>query len=107
MVDLFIVLAVWRLTSLFVREDGPFDIFARLRRYFGVYYDNESVMTGNNVMAEALICVWCFSVWVSLPFAIYRHLYLAKVSNVDPGLLVTWLAYSTATIIIDEVIMRQ
>lgn len=107
MVDVLIVLAVWRLTSLFVREEGPFDIFPRLRLRLGVKY--EAIPYGTNVFSKAIICVWCFSLWVALPFAFLKLIYFSNISNIDAGAaywFITWMAYSAATIIIDEVLMR-
>ncbi|HEY4087537.1 MAG TPA: hypothetical protein VGM43_16460 [Bryobacteraceae bacterium] len=45
--------AVWRITHLFSEEDGPWDVFARLRRVAGRILD----------------CFYCFSLWVALPAA--------------------------------------
>ena len=65
----FLGIVCWRLTSLLVREDGPFDIFAKLRKFAGVSYDDYSRPVGNNVFAKGLICVWCTSVWIGLALA--------------------------------------
>ena len=62
-------LICWRITSLLVREDGPFDIFAKFRRLVGVSYNEYSIPVGKNVFAKLLICIWCASVWVSLALA--------------------------------------
>jgi hypothetical protein len=47
-------LAVWRITHLFSEEDGPWDVFARLRRIAGRILD----------------CFYCLSMWVALPVAL-------------------------------------
>lgn len=57
-------LAVWRISSLLVHEDGPWYVFKRLREAVGFeYYDDGAVLRepDNNVLA----CVWCTSVWVA------------------------------------------
>lgn len=40
-------LAVWRLTSLLVSEDGPYDVLVKVR-----------------IMTRAFSCLWCLSVWL-------------------------------------------
>ena len=56
-------LAAFRVASLFVREDGPWSVFERLRTRAGV--------PGPGEIAEAtfwsglLSCVWCASVWLA------------------------------------------
>ena len=53
------MLAVWRITHLFVAEDGPFDVFRRLRE------------AGAAVGAGRLFgCFLCFSVWTAVPAAL-------------------------------------
>jgi len=52
------VLGVWRVTHLFWGEDGPFDVFVRIRRLFG-----------NSVFGQMLDCFYCLSLWVAMPFA--------------------------------------
>lgn len=52
------VLAVWRLTHLLCEEDGPGDLFARLRRALG-----------NGFFGQMLDCFYCLSLWVAAPAA--------------------------------------
>ncbi len=73
---LVLILATWRLSSLLVSEDGPADVFAKIRMKAGVRYDEYSNAYGTNVVSQALTCVWCTSVWVGLFWAI---LYLVSV----------------------------
>ena len=54
------ILGVWRVTHLFQAEDGPWNIFARLRRALG-----------NGSLGTLLDCFFCLSVWVSIPFAYF------------------------------------
>lgn len=58
-------LATWRLTSLLVNEEGPWDMLARIRHWLGVRYDQQSNAYGLNMVARALTCVWCASMWVA------------------------------------------
>jgi len=65
-VELFILgMATWRLTSLLVNEEGPWNIFARLRYMIGIRYNERSERVSMNVLAEGLSCVWCSSIWVA------------------------------------------
>lgn len=59
-------LATWRVTSLLVWEDGPFEVFARLRYRLGVRYDEHSVAYGTNWFAKGVICPACASVWFGI-----------------------------------------
>lgn len=51
-----LALAVWRLSSLLVNEDGPNEIFADLRARIKGY-------TG------LMECIWCLSVWIGFAVA--------------------------------------
>jgi hypothetical protein len=77
---ILISLAVWRITSLLVIEEGPWNIFLKLRRSIDSYN-------------SPLNCFWCMSVWVALPFAFYYG-------------IIPWLAISALAILFDEVINR-
>ena len=52
------ILVVWRISHLFFGEDGPGDIFVRLRR-----------AAGEGFWGKLLDCFYCLSVWVAAPFA--------------------------------------
>jgi hypothetical protein len=72
-VDIFILaLATWRISSLFVDERGPFDIFVKVRSWTGITHDQSRVAVEfpDTFFAQLLSCVWCLSVWVGLFFAI-------------------------------------
>lgn len=58
--------ATWRLTSLLVWEDGPFEVFAKLRHRLGVRYDETSMAYGTNWFAKGVICPACASVWFGI-----------------------------------------
>jgi hypothetical protein len=53
-------LATWRISSLLCNEDGPADIFKRLR----------AAVCASPFLRDLLGCVWCTSVWVGLVFAL-------------------------------------
>src|SRR5258708_36660369 len=53
------VLSVWRVTPLLYGEDGPGDVFVRLRR-----------LAGQSFLGAVLDCYYCLSVWIAVPFAL-------------------------------------
>ena len=53
-------LAVWRLTHLLAKEDGPFDFIFLLRKKIS-----------HPVLAKLVDCFYCLSIWVALPFGIW------------------------------------
>ena len=77
-------LAVWRVSFLVAREDGPWDAFARFRR--GV---------GRGVLEKLFGCVKCVSVWVAIPFTFF-------VGGGWVERIVVWLALSGVASLIDE-----
>jgi hypothetical protein len=54
-------LAGWRLASLLVSEDGPWQVFARIRKAAGVPDAGEV----RGLLPEILSCTWCCSIWTS------------------------------------------
>lgn len=73
MLDILLIgLAAWRLAHMLVKEDGPFEMFSKLRKLVGieqiVVRDGDKVdvaLTAKNTLAEGLLCVWCVSVWTA------------------------------------------
>lgn len=53
-------LATWRVASLITSENGPFNVFARIRQAVGANDPGE--IAG---LRELFTCVWCMSVWVA------------------------------------------
>ena len=82
------VLAVWRITHLFAAEDGPFKMFAWLRR-----------VAGTGFLGELLDCFYCLSVWMAVPFAI---LWADSWRN----RMLLWLALSAAAILVNRIADR-
>jgi len=60
--ELFIlsILAVWRITHLLGKEDGPFDIVFLLRKKAGAGF-----------FGNLLDCFYCLSIWIALPLGIW------------------------------------
>ncbi len=94
---LIAALAVWRLTSLLVNEDGPFGVLEKLRHFIGVRWDERSELYGANIVARAFICPWCLSIWTGALGAII----------IAPSLVwypIYVLALSAVAIIIEETV---
>jgi hypothetical protein len=63
---LVVGMAAWRVSSLFVREEGPGNFFQRIREKCGIiHHENGAIIVPEKFMAEMLACVWCFSVWAT------------------------------------------
>jgi len=82
------VLAVWRFTHLLAAEDGPFKMFAWLRR-----------KAGEGLWSTLLDCFYCLSLWIALPFA-----FLLRVSWQQRFLL--WPALSALAILLNRLADR-
>jgi len=77
-------LAVWRVSYLLTAENGPWDIFARMRRLgSGGFWQS---LTG---------CFYCLSLWIAAPFA-----FLLGTRWKERVLL--WLAFSGAAILLER-----
>ena len=83
------VLSVWRVTHLFVAEDGPWKLFARLRRW-----------VGEGFFASLLDCFYCLSLWVSAPLAWFTG------HGVKERILL-WLAISGGAILLERATDRS
>ncbi len=81
---ILISLACWRITHLFSKEDGPFDIIFILRRKAGAGF-----------FGSLLDCFYCVSVWAALPFGIWQgESYWQK--------LLYWVAISGAACLLEQ-----
>lgn len=96
------VLAAYRLTHLFVYEDGPFSVFDWIRHRTGISVENEWLVTtldtkdfdlqetvhAEGFWAELLTCPFCLSVW----FAVLVHFL--------PSFIVDWLSVAGACLLL-------
>lgn len=89
------ILATWRITSLFVSERGPYDVFGRLRDAAGITFDEASQPVSANELARALLCVWCTSVYIGGAVALLQ-------GHRGRRALLSALAYSAGAIMIDR-----
>jgi len=71
-------LAIWRLTHLFAKEDGPWDFIFRLRSWLG-----------SSFFGRLMDCFYCLSLWFAFPFALW-------ITRVWIPMLINWLALSGA-----------
>lgn len=97
---LILALATWRLSNLLVNEDGPWQMFTRLRTLAGVRYNGEDFqLEAPTMLAGAFACIWCMSVWVGL--------FWWALWNAWPSLALwttTPLAFSAAAILVDRLL---
>jgi hypothetical protein len=65
-------LAVYRVSYMIAREDGPFDVFERLRMAAITHYPLETVgnRTRPHWIVRGLSCPLCISWWLALPAAL-------------------------------------
>lgn len=82
------ILAVWRITHLLWGEDGPADLFVRLRRF-----------AGNGLTGKLLDCFYCLSLWVAAPFA-----WMLGTTWIGRGFL--WFALSGGAILLERATSR-
>jgi len=53
-------LAVWRITHLLGKEDGPFDLIYLIRKKAGAGF-----------FGSLLDCFYCLSIWIALPLGLW------------------------------------
>lgn len=85
-------LAVWRVTSLLVYEDGPFEIFVKLRAAAGVYDLGEDGKP-SSFFGGLLNCFPCTSIWLAFPAAFLVH---------GTHWPLAWLAVSAVAVLLEE-----
>lgn len=69
--------ATWRISSLFVEERGPADIFVRIRKMAGIGHDEtwKAIIIPDGFLPGILSCIWCFSVWCGIFLTIFYMLF--------------------------------
>lgn len=89
---LLYVLSLWRLTNLLVYEEGPFDVFKKIRDVVGI---NPDEVDQKGYWAKLLSCHLCCSLMLSLvtwPFFLASPLYFTLAAG--------WLGVGTIVILI-------
>ena len=79
-----IALACWRITHLFAKEDGPFNIIYIIRKKAGAGF-----------FGSLLDCFYCISVWGALPFGLWQ-------GNNWWEKLLYWWAFSGAASLLEQ-----
>lgn len=79
-------LATWRLTSLLHAEEGPFEVFSRLRE-----------AAADGFWGRLLGCFYCTSLWTAAPLALL-------VAGSIRELPVAWLALSGGAILVERLL---
>lgn len=82
-------LAVWRLTHLFINEDGPWDLIYLLRKAVGAGF-----------FGSLLDCFYCLSIWIALPFGLW----------LGPSWwekIIYWLALSGAACLLQQATVKK
>jgi hypothetical protein len=74
-------LATWRLSSLMMEEEGPFDILTTTREWLCARFD---------LFDRLLSCFWCTSVWAAAFISVLLCL-------ITRGNVITWIIYTLAT----------
>jgi hypothetical protein len=82
------ILAVWRVTHLLNAEDGPWDLFVRVRQ-----------IMGNSSWGALLDCFYCLSLWIAAPFANWLG------AGWKESLLL-WPALSAGAILVEGLVSR-
>ena len=78
------VLSVWRITHLFYAEDGPWELFVKLRS-----------RAGHGFLGGLLDCFYCLSLWIAVPFAFL-------IGDTWRQRLLLWLSFSAGAILIQR-----
>jgi hypothetical protein len=83
------ILAAWRITHLLNAEDGPWDLFAKLRR-----------LAGSGFFGGLLDCFYCLSLWVAAPLAWF-------LAGGWEQRLLLWPAISAGAILLEKATARE
>ena len=95
---LYVSLAAWRLASLISNEDGPWQIFKRIRQRAELWCKQYKFCSDFGLY-ELFSCEWCNSVWIGAALTL---LYLRIGETIL--YLALPLAFSTAAIIIKYIV---
>lgn len=77
-------LALWRITHLIAKEDGPWDIIYRIRKAAGAGF-----------FGSLLDCFYCVSIWTAIPFGCWLGIGWGEK-------FLYWLALSGAVCLLEQ-----
>ncbi len=63
---IILALATWRLSHMLCLENGPAQIFQRIRARAGVIETNLGVRKATALPGEILLCLNCTSIWIAV-----------------------------------------
>lgn len=96
------LLATWRLSSLIVREDGPFYLFRKFRELFGIVHDDQGpIQWPDRFMPSLLTCVWCTSLWVAVGWVVLGIFFQSTTIYIASP-----FALSAGAILLDKVLKK-
>ncbi len=81
-------LATWRITHMLAFEDGPADLFVRVRERLG-----------ESFFGKLMDCFQCLSVWVAAPFALL-------LTRRPVEILLAWFGLSGAACLLEQFVAR-
>lgn len=91
-------LSVWRTSVMVIEEEGPGDVFVKLREFTGSEKGGVPVNWYDlDTFGKLTQCPWCLSVWVGLALALLRI-----ISPKVYSIFIMALAGSAATVLIEE-----
>ena len=83
------ILAVWRVSHLIAREDGPFDVIIKIR-----------ASLGNGMLGRLMDCPHCLGLWIAAPFGWW-------VGSDAAEYAVAWLGIAGGASLIEHFIERN
>lgn len=63
---LILAVAIWYWTILLVEEDGPKNIFLKLRTWAGIAFEFDGGWSSDRFLGRVLLCKLCTSFWLSV-----------------------------------------
>lgn len=98
---LIMALATWRISAMLSYEDGPRDVFRKLRETMGIEHQDDIpyqiVVVNDTFLASLFSCLWCVSVWIG------AIIYVGHILWPDIVYLLMPFALSAVAIVIEKV----